>query len=277
MAEIKYDLEIVSPHTVANTTGLGRGNVGAISLKNFIIAVDSTIYAKTAKIFRTNIENHFKLSVKYIIFTHYHADHIFGIGPFKDIVSFCSEDMLRNMQSNTIKQAYEQRIKDFSKEDPLAEGVVFELPKIAFNNKLIIRDEDFYIESIHTGGHTSGSSIVYFPYEKVLFAGDLIFSNMFPYAGDATCNPEQYIKALEMMKEIKPELIIPGHGKLLKGYHALDEYIQFFKDFRATIKNAISDAIPPEKVEITASFELDRPDLKTLSVNHWYNFYRKAL
>ena len=59
MAEIKYDLEIVSPHTVANTTGLGRGNVGAISLKNFVIAVDSTIYAKTAKIFRTNLENHF--------------------------------------------------------------------------------------------------------------------------------------------------------------------------------------------------------------------------
>ena len=277
MTDLIYDVEEVSSHTVANTTGLGRGNVGAVSLRNFVIAIDSTIYTKTAQLFRKNLENHFKLSVKFLIFTHYHADHIFGIGAFKDIVSFCSEQMLKNMQSNSIKQAYEQRVSEFIKADPLAEGVVFELPDVAFNNKLIIRDEDLYIEAIHTGGHTSGSSIVYFPYEKVLFAGDLIFTNMFPFAGDATCNPEQYIKALEMMKEMKPDLIIPGHGKVLKGYNALDEYIQFFKDFRATIKSAISDGIAPEKVEITTSFELDRPDLKISSVNHWYNFYKKAL
>jgi glyoxylase-like metal-dependent hydrolase (beta-lactamase superfamily II) len=277
MTEIKYDLEIVSPHTVANTTGLGRGNVGAVSLRNFVIAIDSTIYAKLAQIFRTNLKNYFKLPVKYLIFTHYHADHIFGIGAFKDIVSFCSEQMLKNMQSNSIKQAYKHRVKEFIKADPMAEGVLFELPSIAFNNKLVIRDEDLYIEVIHTGGHTSGSSIVYFPYENVLFAGDLIFANMFPFAGDATCNPEHYIKALEMMKEMKPDFIIPGHGKVLKGHNAIDEYIEFFKEFRMTIKDAISDGIAPEKVEITTSFELDRPDLKTSSVNHWYNFYKNAV
>ena len=277
MTDLKYELEEVSSHTVANTTGLGRGNVGAIGLRNFIITIDSTIYAKTAQLFRQNLEAHFKLPVRYIVFTHYHADHIFGIGPFKDVVSFCSEEMLKNMQSSSIKQTYEQRIKDFIKEDPLAEGVEFRLPDVAFNKKLIITDEDLYIEVIHLGGHTSGSSIIYFPYEKVLFASDLIFARMFPYAGDATCNPELYIKALETMREMKPDIIVPGHGRILKSYNVLDEYIQFFKDFRTIIKTALSEGIPPNKVEIPTPYEPISQDFKNVSINHWYDFYKKEI
>ena len=266
MTELKYDLEEVSSHTVANTMGLGRGNVGAIGLRNFIIAIDSTIYAKTAQLFRKNLESHFKLPVKYIVFTHYHADHIFGIGPFKDVVSFCSEEMLKNMQSRSIKQSYEQRVKDLTKEDPLAEGVEFRLPDVAFNKKLLIVDEDLYVEVIHLGGHTSGSSIIYFPYEKVLFASDLIFAKMFPYAGDTTCNPELYIKALETMREMKPDIIVPGHGRILKGY-----------DFRSIIKDALSEGIPPNKVEIPTPYEPISLDFKNVSINHWYNFYKKEV
>ncbi|MFW9950227.1 MAG: MBL fold metallo-hydrolase, partial [Candidatus Thorarchaeota archaeon] len=221
MLELKYDLERVSPHTVANTKGLGRGNVGGICLKNYVIAIDCTIYAKTAQLFRKNLETHFKLPVKYLIFTHYHADHIFGIGPFRDVVSICSEKMLENMQSIAIRQRYGEMVKSFQREDPLAEGVAFELPNLAFNNKLIIRDDDLHIEVIHLGGHTAGSSIVHFPQEKVIFAGDLIFAKMFPYAGDTTCNPESYIKAIEIMREMKPDIIVPGHGELLIGYNAL--------------------------------------------------------
>ena len=54
--DLKYDLETITPNSVANTTGIGRGNVAAISLRNFSIAIDTTIYAKTALIFRQNLE-----------------------------------------------------------------------------------------------------------------------------------------------------------------------------------------------------------------------------
>ena len=71
MRELQYDLEVITPHTVANTTGLGRGNVGAVSLRNFTVAIDSTIYAKTALLFRQNLEEHFNLPIKFLIFTHF--------------------------------------------------------------------------------------------------------------------------------------------------------------------------------------------------------------
>ncbi len=272
--ELKYDLESITSHTVANTTGIGRGNAGAISLRNFTIAIDSTIYAKTAQIFRYNLEKHFNLPIKFLIFTHYHADHIFGIGPFTDVVTISSEQMIRNMKSKSIKDQYEIRVKEFQKEDPLAEGVEFKLPNIGFNEKLIIYDEDLHIEVLHTGGHTSGTSIVYFPYEKVVFAGDLIFANYFPYAGDPTCNPNKYIEALEIMKSLNAEIIIPGHGVVLKGKNALDIYIEFFKNFRKSIKNAIKENVSPEKVEIPHTFDTFRDELKTRSIEHWYKFFQ---
>ena len=274
MSELKFDLETVSSHTVANTTGKGRGNVGAVALKNFTIAIDSSFYAKTAQLFRNNIETKFKLPVKYLILTHYHSDHIFGMGPFSDVVSICSEQMLKNMNSKPIKERYENLLIDVPKEDPLAEGIVFELPNIGFNNKIRIYDEDLYIDVYHLGGHTSGSSIVHVPHEKVLFAGDLIFANAFPYAGDATADPEVYFNAFEVMKELKAETIIPGHGAVLKGKSSLDEYLQFFKDFRKAVKDAIRDGIKPEKIEVPTKFEVPYEELKLVSLNHWYSYYK---
>ena len=57
--DFSYELESITPHTVANTTGEGRGNAGGIALRNFSIVIDSTMYVKTAEIFRKNLEKHF--------------------------------------------------------------------------------------------------------------------------------------------------------------------------------------------------------------------------
>jgi glyoxylase-like metal-dependent hydrolase (beta-lactamase superfamily II) len=274
MSELKFDLESTTTHTVANTTGIGRGNVGAVALRNFTVAIDSTFYANTAMLFRENLEKYFRLPVKYLILTHYHSDHIFGLGPFSDVVSICSEQMLRNMKSKAIKERYEQLLVDIPKEDPLADGLVFELPNIGFNDKIRIYDEDLYIDVYHLGGHTSGSSIVHVPHENVLFAGDLIFSNAFPYAGDATANPETYIKAFERMMKLEAETIIPGHGAVLKGKSSLDVYLQFFKDFRKVVLEGIKDNIKPEEIKVPTKFEVPYEELKTVSLNHWYNYYK---
>jgi len=83
--DVKYELERLTPLTVANTEGVGHGNVGAVSLRNFCIAIDSTVYVSTAELFRKNLEKTFGVPVKYLIITHYHGDHIFGIKPFRDL------------------------------------------------------------------------------------------------------------------------------------------------------------------------------------------------
>ena len=60
---------------------------GAISLDNFIIVVDSTLFPHTGTIFRNQIEKRFKIPVEFLFVTHYHGDHLWGIGAYSDVTA----------------------------------------------------------------------------------------------------------------------------------------------------------------------------------------------
>ena len=54
---------------------------------------------------------------------------------------------------------------------------------------------------------------------------------MFPFAGDPTVNPYLWIDAFKKMIDLKPNIVIPGHGHigsvndLKKGQHKIEEMI----------------------------------------------------
>ena len=272
--DITYKLESITPLTVANTTGEGRGNAGGLSLRNFCIAIDSTMYVKTGELLRKNLKSQFGVPVKYLVVTHYHGDHIFGFKPFKDICILSSEMTSKIMLNNETKSRYQVFIKNLAKEGPIGEGVEYIVPTLLFTDKLIIQDDDLHIEIYHTGGHTAGSSFVWFPHQKVVFAGDLIFENTFPYAGDPTCDPELLINALKKMQDINADIYIPGHGPIMKGASSLDRHIEFYTDFRNIIKDAIKENITAEKISIPNTFGEPDAGRRSMTVNHWLNFYK---
>jgi glyoxylase-like metal-dependent hydrolase (beta-lactamase superfamily II) len=271
---VKYGLESITSHTVANTTGEGRGNAGGIALRNFSIIIDSTMYVKTGEMLRRNIESQFGVPVKYLALTHYHGDHIFGLKEFKDICILSSELTSKVMLNKETMSRYQVFIKDLAKEGPIGEDIEYIVPTLLFSDKLIIQDDDLHIEMYHTGGHTMGSSFISFPHEKVVFAGDLIFENTFPYAGDPTCDPELLITALKNMQEINADIYIPGHGPIMKGASSLDRHIKFYNELRNNIKDAIRDKTAAEKVSIPDTFGKPDEGRKNMTVNHWLSFYK---
>ncbi|MHA2393960.1 MAG: MBL fold metallo-hydrolase [Promethearchaeota archaeon] len=271
---ISYDLESITPHTVANTTGEGRGNAGGLALRNFCIAIDSTMYVKTGEILRNTLENKFNLPVKFLVITHYHGDHIFGIKSFKDVCVLSSELTSKIMLNEETKSRYQVFIKDLAKEGPIGEDIEYIVPTLLFTDKIIIQDEDLHIEIFHTGGHTAGSSFISFPYEKVVFTGDLIFEDTFPYAGDPSCNPELLIKALQKMYDLNSDIYIPGHGPILKGADSLKRHIKFYEDLKNIIKDAISENLDSAKISVPDTFGEPDENRRNMTVNTWLNFYK---
>ncbi|MFW9879510.1 MAG: MBL fold metallo-hydrolase [Candidatus Thorarchaeota archaeon] len=233
------------------------------------------MYVKTGELLRKNLKDKFGVPVKYLVVTHYHGDHIFGFKAFKDACILSSEMTSKIMLNEETKTRYQVFIKDLAKEGPIGEDIEYIVPTLLFTDKLIIQDDDLYIEIFHTGGHTAGSSFVSFPHEKVIFAGDLIFENTFPYVGDPTCNPELLIKALEKIREMNADIYIPGHGPILKGSNSLDKHINFFKEFRNIIQDAIKDNQDAKDIDVPETFGKPDPSRKTMAVNHWLNFYNK--
>ncbi|MHA2253078.1 MAG: MBL fold metallo-hydrolase [Candidatus Kariarchaeaceae archaeon] len=271
-----FDLVEVTASTRANI-GTGYGNVGAIQLNNFAIAIDSTLYTKTGRLFREKIEEIFGVQVKYVVYTHYHGDHVFGSEAFQKTDIISSEITLKHIQGGH----HEGWRQELEKNEPLAEGkVVISMPTITFTSSHSIIDQDKEIQIIHLGGHTEGSSVIFYPKEKVIFAGDIIFNNMFPYAGDPTCNPEDWIAAMRKIRNMDCTWIIPGHGPILNGKDELEKIIDFFIYLKSQINAGIDAKRSIEEIsnaiEVPAFFteasEWRKPEL----VENWYNYYTTA-
>ncbi len=275
---LKFELEFVTDyHCVANTSMIRSGNIGAIILRNFTCIIDTTSYNITAKSFRAKVEKNFGLPVKFLIYTHYHGDHIFGASVFRDLAIISSKQTQRNLTNISTLKSIEEWKYNLMNEDPLAEGIKIISPTICFLGKMFIKDEDLELEICHAGGHTSGSTYVYFPKEKVIFTGDLIFEDIYPYVGDPTCNPDKWIAQLEQIKKMDIERIVPGHGHILLNKKELDKHIYFYKSLRTEIREAIQEKISINVIRAPDFFELEAEIWKPVAIESWYNYYKNQI
>jgi glyoxylase-like metal-dependent hydrolase (beta-lactamase superfamily II) len=92
-------------------------------------------------------------------------------------------------------------------------GTKIAYPALTFNDRMEIDLGDQKIEMIFIGhSHTDGSILVYLPEKKILFAGDILFTNYHPFIADG--NIEEWVKALDYIMTMDVEKIIPGHGPI---------------------------------------------------------------
>jgi len=222
------DLEVLTEHVVAITNGWSGGNVGGISLQNFLIAVDTTHNFEKGQEFRQSLESHFDLQVKYVLLTHHHSDHAKGLDAFGDAKTICSRQTATKVRSLT-------SITNF--------------PKEGFKDEYRIRDSEFDVVICHSGGHTSDSSYLYFPNDHVIFAGDLIFEDYLFFAGHKS-DPNLWISTLEHFKKLTPKKIVPGHGPVLTNVRDLDKHIILLKKFRESIREAVNNKLNPRTMAI---------------------------
>ncbi|MDF1880722.1 MBL fold metallo-hydrolase [Sulfurimonas sp. MAG313] len=62
------------------------------------------------------------------------------------------------------------------------------------------------------GGHTMGDIFVHLPKEKIIFSGDIVYTQRLLSIG-ANSNTQEWLNSFETLARLKPDIIIPGHGK----------------------------------------------------------------
>ena len=284
---LKFNLEKISERCVAVTNLELGSNAGGIELSNFAISIDPTQEPRNAKAFREKMEKYFELPVKILFVTHYHSDHTFALSPFKDTTIIGSLPLNQMIIEKKNEAWTPESLHTWKKEYPeryhFVDDVEIIVPTIGFQNQLEVRDEDLVVHFVHVGGHTACSSYAYFPKDGVLFSGDLIFSQAFPYAGDVTCNPDEWIKALEQILNLDFEILVPGHGPIADK-REVEKHLRFFIDMKNAALNAIKDEGTPEEIVIPDFYtgytcdllEGDIPWVKAAIKEHWFNFYRRT-
>ena len=177
-------------------------NTYIIKEKKEAVIIDPGAHIKDIKEFIDQEE----LTVKFVLLTHGHFDHIFSINEVIEeydcdvYIHENERDFLFDPNLNLSTMGYKKisvknkpKVKTFKDED------VFELQ---YNN----------IEITHTPGHTRGSSCI--KYNKVLFAGDTIFKNGVGRTDLPTGNQTALENSINKLlnKYSDNTIVYPGHG-----------------------------------------------------------------
>ncbi|NHJ48689.1 MAG: MBL fold metallo-hydrolase [Asgard group archaeon] len=256
MSDECYIKEITKRTAIGKTVIDDRpqSNAGVVVMKDYLIAMDPSPEAETAPIFRENIEKHYDLPVKYLFVTHYHNDHTKGMSAFNDCIIVTSSQL----------------------GDYLISRKRYPLPEIMFDDKLVIKSGPYEVSFHYAGGHTACSAYSYFPRDKVIFLGDLLFSDEFPWAGDVSSNPDQWIAVFNDILQMDFDYVVPGHGPLCDKSE-IKKQLQLLEELRDNTIEAIKNELDPKDIKPSNIYEkaVDRRLNRTL--RHFHEFYSKKI
>ena len=229
-------------------------NIGALVLPSKIIMIDTGISKEEAQEFRDYIEKETNKKCEILYLTHAHGDHVGGLEAFSDCRIIASKLAIKKLKLK----------KD--------------IPKIEYTDFIEVVDEEIKVIFKQTGGHSEDSSYVYCPNFKVLFAGDNLFRNMYPFGQEESSNPEVWISVFHEYLKLDAEYFIPGHQNVCSK-DVIGKYIEFIEHLKNTILELHSKG--KSKDEITAHcFSLNPfedtvedeglANLKTRTIENWY-------
>jgi len=209
-------------------------NAGIIVGKDGIIVIDTLISAKEAQRFISDIRKVTDKPVRYVINTHYHLDHAFGNGEFEKmgaiIISHESDRM--NLQNNGEAALKNAGVYGLTESD--IEGTKLAYPSLTFPHRMIINLDGREVQLIYPGPtHTSGSIMVYLPDEKILFAGDILFTGYHPFLAEGDIGG--WTQALDSIMSMNVEKIVPGHGPV-SGKKDIQDMKVYLRAFDAKAK-----------------------------------------
>jgi len=178
-------------------------------------------------------------SVKYLIWTEHHSDHIFGSCVFaregariiahRNAVLFLKDIGGIKNYVKFMKEKMKTESKGFSVADVVFEGVEEVEPDIVVESERIFEVGSTEIVLIPLPGHTPSNMVVYLPQHRVLFSGDAIYSKYPPNTRFSTRKLiEEWIKGLEKLLELKTDVIVPGHGPLC-GKSEIERNLRYLK------------------------------------------------
>ncbi|MEW6658250.1 MAG: MBL fold metallo-hydrolase [Thermodesulfobacteriota bacterium] len=224
-------------------------NAGMVIGPDFLVAVDSLMSAREARRFLKDIKKVSKKPVKFLVNTHYHLDHTLGNSEFakRGAVIIAQENDKKNMQKAGAGML--QYAKQSGLSDKDLQGTELAYPTLTFKDRVTLDLGNNRIELLYLGpAHTTGSILVYLPKEKVLFTGDLLFTDFHPFLGEADI--EGWIKVLDYIMTMEVDKIIPGHGPVSskKDVADLKSYLLVFdqKAKELTAKSSDLNFLVPE-------------------------------
>jgi cyclase len=109
-------------------------------------------------------------------------------------------------------------------------GIKLVLPTTLFDERYVLDLDGTQAELIFVGPcHQAGDTIVHVPSERVVFAGDVVFRQCTPSGWTGTY--ERWLKTLDFIISLDPDVIVPGHGPVcgIEGAMEMKAYLEYVR------------------------------------------------
>ncbi|MCC7487500.1 MAG: MBL fold metallo-hydrolase [Burkholderiales bacterium] len=263
-------------------TGLRGANHGLVMTSDGIVMIDSPHKPSDALRLRAEIARRGG-RLRYIINTEPHGDHWTG-NAFFDVPVIAHEGVRARILETDLAE-HLARVATFSPEEPaLLEGYRPNAPVITFKDRMTLHVGNHTFEMIHMPGHTAFQAAVSIREEGVAFTSDNIFHKCHTWLQEA--NPDEWLVALESLRELKEEVFVPGHGPVC-GKDYLDEQGSFIEEWKAYVLKAIERGMKKEEAierltGMTGRYPMDigqdgmAPGVMKRNVANLYDYFTKS-
>jgi glyoxylase-like metal-dependent hydrolase (beta-lactamase superfamily II) len=92
------------------------------------------------------------------------------------------------------------------------------------------------------GGHTPGDTLVWLPQKNVLFVGDVVYVDRV-LGLHAVSNTRNWLESFAVIDELKPQVIVPGHGNVTNLGTAQAHTRDLLLALRAHMRKAVDDGV----------------------------------
>ena len=261
--------------------GKRGSNHALISTTEGLVLVDGPHKPSDTVKLKAEIESRGQL--RYILNTEPHGDHWTSNAYFD--VPVVAHRGVRERILETNMAAHIERVSSFGPDEAaLLQGYTPNAPVITFETEMSLHVGDHTFRLINMPGHTPFQSAIVVEEEGVVFTSDNVFCKEQMWIQEG--NPDHWLKALEDLRALPVETLVPGHGRVTDKTY-LSEQGAFISEWVDYVKGAVDRGLTKDEAVQSLTALTDRypmgveqegmaPRVMQLNVANLYDYHTKA-
>jgi glyoxylase-like metal-dependent hydrolase (beta-lactamase superfamily II) len=229
---------------VASAANQGfNSNAGFVVTPDGVVVVDALGTEPLGRGLVAAIRALTRQPIRRVVVTHYHADHVYGLGPLKDAgAEIWAHHLGRAYLEQQAPARLAQRRRDLA-------PWVDEHTRLVPADRWLAGDAGFALgglelEVVHLGpAHAPDDVVVVVRPGRTVFCGDIVVSGRIPFVGEA--DSRRWLAAIDRLLALRPAVMVPGHGPVSRD-PARD--LAFTRDYlrylRQQMGRAVADLVP---------------------------------